>query len=120
MKYCPYCGAGLMQGAVSFCQECGKALSESTDEVTVGNFAIKQQTKSTEYRRTVAWQIPGEKEEREQLPAYDGYYDDILPEDHEMNQDKPEWDKTTIFKIGLIAAGVLIVAAICAVTLILL
>ena len=120
MKYCPYCGAGLMQGAVSFCQECGKALRESTDEVTVGDFAIKQPTESTEPRRTVIWQIPGEKEGRNQIPVYDGYYDDILPEDHAMNREKPEWDKTTILKIGLIIAGVLIVAAICAIALILL
>ena len=26
MKFCPYCGASLMGGAVSFCTECGKAL----------------------------------------------------------------------------------------------
>lgn len=26
MKYCPYCGAVLLDGTVSFCSECGKAL----------------------------------------------------------------------------------------------
>ena len=26
MKYCPYCGAELIPGALSFCSECGKAL----------------------------------------------------------------------------------------------
>ena len=26
MKYCPYCGAALAGGAVSFCAECGKAM----------------------------------------------------------------------------------------------
>ena len=26
MKYCPYCGADIPDGAVSFCAECGKAL----------------------------------------------------------------------------------------------
>lgn len=26
MKYCPYCGTVLVDGAVSFCAECGKAL----------------------------------------------------------------------------------------------
>lgn len=26
MKYCPYCGAVLLDSAVSFCSECGKAL----------------------------------------------------------------------------------------------
>lgn len=28
MKYCPYCGAVLLDGAVSFCSECGKALPD--------------------------------------------------------------------------------------------
>lgn len=26
MKYCPYCGADIIDGAVSFCVECGKQL----------------------------------------------------------------------------------------------
>ena len=26
MKYCPYCGADIPDGTVSFCAECGKAL----------------------------------------------------------------------------------------------
>ena len=26
MKYCPYCGADLIEDAVSFCAECGKQL----------------------------------------------------------------------------------------------
>ena len=26
MKYCPYCGADLIEDAVSFCAECGKEL----------------------------------------------------------------------------------------------
>lgn len=29
MKYCPYCGTVLVDGAVSFCAECGKALPVS-------------------------------------------------------------------------------------------
>lgn len=31
MKYCPYCGTVLVDGAVSFCSECGKALSVSRE-----------------------------------------------------------------------------------------
>ena len=29
MKYCPYCGAVLLDSTVSFCSECGKALREA-------------------------------------------------------------------------------------------
>lgn len=27
MKYCPYCGTELLNGAASFCTECGKSLT---------------------------------------------------------------------------------------------
>ena len=27
MKYCPYCGADVLNGSVSFCAECGEALN---------------------------------------------------------------------------------------------
>ncbi len=32
MKYCPYCGAVLVDGAVSFCMECGKKLPIKDEE----------------------------------------------------------------------------------------
>ena len=32
MKYCPYCGAALPDGAVSFCPECGENLPNMTEE----------------------------------------------------------------------------------------
>ena len=44
MKFCPYCGADLIEDAVSFCAECGKPLSsESGDSVmnTVENKKAK-------------------------------------------------------------------------------
>lgn len=37
MKYCPYCGADIPDGAVSFCAECGKVLpakKEKTERST--------------------------------------------------------------------------------------
>ena len=35
MQYCPYCGASLLDSAVSFCPECGKSLPESIVEKPV-------------------------------------------------------------------------------------
>lgn len=32
MKYCPYCGTVLVDGAISFCMECGKKLPVKTAE----------------------------------------------------------------------------------------
>lgn len=48
MKYCPYCGAVLVDGAVSFCVECGKALpvSEKKEGIPEKSNQSKQQGKS--------------------------------------------------------------------------
>lgn len=48
MKYCPYCGTVLVDGAVSFCAECGKALpvSEKKEETSEKSNQSEQQGKS--------------------------------------------------------------------------
>lgn len=48
MKYCPYCGTVLVDGAVSFCTECGKALpvSEKKKEISEKSNQSEQQGKS--------------------------------------------------------------------------
>ena len=39
MKYCPFCGADLIEGAVSFCAECGKPLSSTRKLSTSSNIS---------------------------------------------------------------------------------
>lgn len=48
MKYCPYCGTVLVDGAVSFCAECGKALpvSEKKECISEKSNQSEQQGKS--------------------------------------------------------------------------
>lgn len=48
MKYCPYCGTVLVDGAVSFCAECGKALpvSEKKQEIPKKSNQSEQQGES--------------------------------------------------------------------------
>ncbi len=48
MKYCPYCGTVLVDGAVSFCAECGKALlvSGKKEEISEKSNQSEQQGKS--------------------------------------------------------------------------
>lgn len=48
MKYCPYCGTVLVDGAVSFCAECGKALlvSEKKQDILEKSNQSEQQSKS--------------------------------------------------------------------------
>ena len=48
MKYCPYCGTILVDGAVSFCAECGKALpvSKKKEEIPEKSNQAEQRGKS--------------------------------------------------------------------------
>lgn len=48
MKYCPYCGTVLVDGAVSFCAECGKELpvSEKKQDIPEKSNQSEQQSKS--------------------------------------------------------------------------
>ncbi len=48
MKYCPYCGTVLVDGAVSFCAECGKELpvSEKKQDIPKKSNQSEQQGKS--------------------------------------------------------------------------
>ena len=47
MKFCPYCGADLIEDAVSFCAECGKQLpaGKSQKEKPKEEPVIKKQEK---------------------------------------------------------------------------
>ncbi len=111
MKYCPYCGATLMRSAVSFCPECGRVLEEASDG-TPEPFVISDSPERTEETRHVEWNIPETGKKKQKQKPYDGYYDDIIPEDG-MVHEKPERDKSLALKIGLIVAGVLVIGAIC-------
>ena len=117
MKYCPYCGAALMRGAISFCTECGRSIEETSDG-TPEPFRIPDPHEETEERQEVIWNLPETKHAPGGKP-YDGYYDDIVPEDG-MVHEQPKLDKSLALKIGLIVVGVLVVAAICVAVLVLL
>ena len=54
MKYCPYCGTVLVDGAVSFCAECGKALpvSEKKECISEKSNQSEQQGKSKTQQET--------------------------------------------------------------------
>lgn len=97
MKYCPYCGASLLDGAVSFCSECGKQLPKS------------QSGETEEPKKTVS-EPASENTDTLHIPDYDGYYDDILPEDETVI--RRGIDKSLIKKIALLAAGVCVVIAL--------
>lgn len=137
MKYCPYCGTVLVDGAVSFCAECGKALpvSEKLNQLQQQGELKQQETKQEKksrrrqkgkmlYGETVKEREADKASERQIKPSespavtssipeddYDGYYDDILPADE--GRFSEGIDRGLIKKVVLIIGMVLLIVGAC-------
>lgn len=156
MKYCPYCGTVLVDGAVSFCSECGKALPvsgetkekqekttpsgqrrepEPRQEERHGKKSRRRESgkpHAAEKKTEKEMDVPEEKKtgQPEPLPHsrqqpeppaatdstepgddYDGYYDDVLPEDE--GRFSEGIDRGLVKKIILIIGVVLLVVGAC-------
>ena len=85
MKYCPYCGAELIPGALSFCSECGKALPVPAERTMPQDQAPPSRQRKEKPPKERKPQAPHKSKpdpEREQPNMdYDGYYDDVKPVD---------------------------------------
>lgn len=113
MKYCPYCGASLMGGAVSFCSECGK-------KIPVQNEAQQSKPhpkgKGKPKKCAAAPKMRGKHQTGQKHPPkhrknpmdlnYDGYYDDIKPVD--IGEQEERMDPELVKRIAILLAGVLI------------
>ena len=90
MKFCPYCGASLVGGAVSFCAECGKPLPG-------------QEQQPVKKSRAPSQTPPGFSAPNPMDAHYDGYYNDIPPIDAGRmgNRKDPELVK----RIALVILG---------------
>ena len=105
MKYCPYCGASIPEGSVSFCVECGKKLPpqsakilhKAREKATQRNERDPSPTESSS-------QNESEWDSRQEEPGYDGYYDDITPPDTGRTQEGI--DKELVKRIILVCASV--------------
>lgn len=137
MKYCPYCGTVLVDGAVSFCAECGKALpvSEKLNQLQQQGELKQQETQQEKksrrrqkgkmlYGETVKEREADKASERQIKPSespavtssipeddYDGYYDDILPADE--GRFSEGIDRGLIKKVVLIIGMVLLIVGAC-------
>ena len=120
MKYCPYCGADIVDGAVSFCSECGKELpvkkqKENQESIPEKKPAAAKKKKSKK-RKTAP---PSDAELRSEYEeGYDGYYEDLLPIDD--GKVHIGIDKALIKKIIILAAAVLMVIVLCVIMMYLL
>lgn len=133
MKYCPNCGAALVDSAASFCSECGKPLmtNDATNEQTaenekVKNEPVKQKKKKKPNKENAVKNKKSKKEKKTKKEivdepvddGYDGYYNDVLPPD--LDRVKEGLDKELIKKIAAVAVGVVFIISMCVVMLYLL
>ena len=143
MKYCPYCGAALADGAASFCMECGKKIPETggaareTEQAPQlprqpkKSSANARKKKGRSGRTSARGTHLKEDALRSRTPkdtlaspvvehddGYDGYYDDVLPPD--LGRTREGVDKTLVKRIGLLVGIVLLVVVLCVLMLYLL
>lgn len=123
MKYCPYCGAILMDSAVSFCAECGKALLDTQEKEQSKPVIVEGEPKKKKHKR----RIPKLEHKRKKPPkqrlennaneesipddGYDGYYDDIKPVD--AGRQKEGLDKQLLQRVTMLVVGLLLVVGTC-------
>lgn len=100
MKYCPYCGAELIDGAVSFCSECGEKLAAPPQ-------TEKKSKKKSKPRAVPVVTPEPEGDKHEDDIGYDGYYDDILPEDD--TEVRQGLDKKLIKNIVILGVAVIFI-----------
>lgn len=119
MKYCPYCGAGLLDGAASFCTECGKALPTGSLDRPLSRKSSshsptrKRRPLSSSHRKQNTGAKDSEKPTEHSAPedGYDGYYNDILPAD--AGRQREGIDSSLVKRLAAIGAGVILVIGLC-------
>lgn len=112
MKFCPYCGADLIEDGVSFCAECGKELpaGKAQKEKPKDKPEIKKASKKKK-KKPIKKPESSSEVETAVDDGYDGYYDDIRPIDE--GREREGVDKELIKKIAIIIGVLFVVIAAC-------
>ena len=137
MKYCPYCGTVLVDGAVSFCAECGKALpvSEKLNQLQQQGELKQQETQQEKksrrrqkgkmlYGETVKEREADKASERQIKPSESPAVTSSIPEDDNegysaasLPADEGRFsegiDRGLIKKVVLIIGMVLLIVGAC-------
>lgn len=114
MKFCPYCGASLVGGAVSFCTECGKPLP-GKDRKPAAKGNARPPVRNTRVPTQISPERPASNPMDEH---YDGYYDDIPPLDAGRAGERT--DPELVKRIVLVILGAIGLIALSAALLMLL
>lgn len=112
MKFCPYCGADLVEDGVSFCVECGKQLPAGKTQKEKSKDKPENK-KATKKKKKKSAKKPESSIEVETVvdDGYDGYYDDIHPIDE--GHEREGVDKELVKKIAIIIGALFVVIAAC-------
>lgn len=127
MKFCPYCGADLLDSDALFCANCGKKLPPHEAGITEPLTEEKRPELVTPPEKETPPKKKKRKKRKKDLPkkvvvpveetsvddGYDGYYDDVLPPD--LDREREGLDKELIKKIVALGVGVVFIIAMCVV-----
>lgn len=127
MKFCPYCGADLLDSTVVFCAHCGKKLPPHEVGITeplteekrpedIPKPKAEPPRKEKKHKKKKKKQTKKAEKSVEEVPAddgYDGYYDDVLPPD--LDRAKEGMDKELVKKIVVLGIGVVLIIGLCVV-----
>ena len=111
MKFCPFCGASVLDDTVSFCSECGKSLSISAKQTEEKGSDTPPHLKKKKPKNSNPEPPEPSEEVTKAEDGYDGYYDDIVPTDTGKPREGIDW--VLMKKIGLIGAAVVIIICLC-------
>ena len=126
MKFCPYCGADLLDSKVLFCAQCGAKLppheAGRTEPLKEDMRPASQEPKPRTYKGKKKKRRQQEPEGQPAMPkdesttevdGYDGYYDDVLPPDLDRTRDGI--DKDLVKKIIVVGVCVVLIISLCVV-----
>ena len=127
MKFCPYCGADLLDSNVLFCSHCGKKLPPHeaglteplTEDMRPASQVPEEETYKGKTKNDRKKKAPKKKpvqpleEIKPEDDGYDGYYDDVLPPD--VDRTREGIDKELVKKIIVLGVSVLLIISLCVV-----
>ena len=125
MKFCPYCGADLLDENVLFCSNCGKKMPPHEAGITEPLTEEMRPEPEKSPKVEPSTKKKGRKKKASNKKAtrvvdepsvddgYDGYYDDVQPPD--LDRVKEGLDKELIKKIVALSVGVVFIIALCVV-----
>lgn len=114
MKFCPYCGTEIPDNAATFCMECGKAVPEKSQQPASKKKKSFKRERKSKKEKISRKQQPSQNSNDQEIPVddgYDGYYDDVLPED--SNTEIQTMDKQLLKKVIALGVGAVMIISAC-------